>query len=229
MRDLGLKTLSLLIALGLFLFVRSESNTSVITFLVPVEIKNLPKDRLLLLPENTEAEVSIRGPSFLLTRVYSTPPSFKVVVPDDATNVYRAQLKEESLNLPPSIRVLKIDPPEVELVMDKRVIKTVKVKVSTIGSAPAGVQLESIEANPSEVSLEGAESELKDLLTVESVPVELGELDGDETREVRLNIPGRHTKAQTTRVQVHINVQVQNSEKHTKVAAQKEDNSKHGR
>ncbi|MBX7137502.1 MAG: hypothetical protein K1X83_05910 [Oligoflexia bacterium] len=212
-KDFGLKLLSVLIAVGLAVFVKSGSNTSQITFVVPVEIRNLPANKLVLAPATTEAEVTISGPSFLVTRIYSSPPSFRVFLPPDPGEHFRSPLKASQLNLPSSVEIIKIDPPEVEFSLDEKVTREVPIEIVSVGTVKAGHRLESLQVTPTSVQLIGAANELKDVSSIETMPVDLRGLSRPETFAAGLRVPGRYSEAVPNRVEVQVKVSIEQLEK----------------
>ena len=75
--NLLLKLVSLLAAILLAYSVHSDRNTSVLSFNVPIEIKNPPDDKVLVKPTRRLAQVTVRGPSFLVGPLVSSPPPLK--------------------------------------------------------------------------------------------------------------------------------------------------------
>ena len=205
-RDLQLKLLSVLIAIGLALFVNSESNTSVTRFVVPIEVKNLPADLLIVRPQTLQAEVTIRGPSFLIARIYSSPPSLKVSMPENVGANYRAELREENLNVPPSLRVLEIEPSVVDFVFDHKISKVVPVSPSKLGALPKGYVLRSIEAQPAEVTLTGAESEVREIDVAKTQTVDLRDLTASEERDASVDLVGRYLSVSPSTVKLKISI-----------------------
>ncbi len=206
MRDLQLKLLSILIAVGLALFVNSESNTSVTRFVVPIEVKNLPTDLLIVRPQTLQAEVTIRGPSFLIARIYSAPPSLRVVVPENVGANFRAELRQENLSVPPSLRVLEIEPSVIDFVFDHKISKLIPVSPSKLGSLPKGYNLDALDVFPKEVTLTGAESEVKEIDVAKTQTVDLRGLTASEEREAGIDLVGRYLTVTPSTVKVKISI-----------------------
>lgn len=209
----GLKIFALMIAIALSIYVNSEGNRSVVTLVVPVELTNLPESKMILQPSTAQAEVRVRGPSYLLSRLYSNAPSFSVDLPEDVGNRFSFQLKAETLDLPVAVEVLSIDPGQVEFVLDTRIEKTMPVNVITSGQLPKGIQLDGIQIMPATVDLTGAESELRGVAAIDTMPLDLSGASDNLTRELELKLPGKYTQGSRKRVMVTAQVTMQNSER----------------
>ena len=90
-KNLGLKLISLVFAIILAYFVNSEGNTSIVGFVVPVEFQNVPSDKVLLRPSHRQVEVTIKGPSFVISKVAAEPRVFKVRLPIGVGNSFSAR------------------------------------------------------------------------------------------------------------------------------------------
>ncbi|MCB0310680.1 MAG: YbbR-like domain-containing protein [Bdellovibrionales bacterium] len=206
MRDRGLLTIALLIAIGLAVFVHSDSNTVFQKIVVPIEVKNLGQDRVLLWSDVDEVFVSLRGPAFHMSRIYESRPTFQVSLPSEAYRRYRTALRAEDLNLPPSVQVERIEPAYVELEIDNIVEENLQVDVAVLGKVPEGYQLNSIKVTPSSVKVRGAESELKEVSSIATVPLDLRKARADVVRDVNLRVPGKFSSAEPSKVEVSLSI-----------------------
>lgn len=206
MKNLQLKLWSLLIAIAIAYFVNSQTNAGVVTLVVPIELKNLPAEKLILLPNVSQAKITVRGPSYLLGELNTSPPSFKVRVPDGVANRFEVTLQGSSLALPPKVEVLSIDPATIEYILDDKMVKEVPVVVPRVGEINSNYTIKSIKAQPGLIKLEGPKTELDGVKTVQTSPLDLRGLKESETRQLGLNLPGKFTKASESEVQVAIDL-----------------------
>ena len=207
LRNWGLKLVSIVIAVGLFYFVTSQSNRGVFSFIIPVEVTNVPEEKILVWPLKLQAQVTVRGPSFLFTQISSSLPVFRVKIPADVENRYTANLKPSDLLLPPALEVVSIEPPEIEFTLDEVLEKSVPVLVPRIGSISKALKLGTFSLEPQRVSLKGPYSEVKGVRSVQSYPVDLRELKESTNLELPLRAPGKLTKLSHENVTVSIPVE----------------------
>lgn len=205
-RNLGLKALAAIIAMLLYFFVHSQSNSSVRTLVVPVEVQNLPENRVLVIPTARQAQVTIQGPSFLVAEIASSALAFKVRLPPNVGKRHEVSLQEESLGLPSAIRVLSIDPSEMEVLLDTRAAKTVPVEVPKIGTLSDTLKLSDLAVSPDRVEVSGPESELGALSSLQTYPIDLRSISGDTTLNLAIRTPSVHVRLSQGEVSVSVKV-----------------------
>lgn len=202
MKNWGLKLFSLLIAILLSMFVSSEGNSSVLSFFVNVEIKNIPQHKTVVAPQSRQVQLSLRGPSFLVSRIAASPPTFKVRLPSDVDDRFIAQLKKADLGLPPDVAVVSIEPSELELQLDDVISKDVPVVIPKIGSVADGLKLDEIRVSPDSVKVTGPAKQLRLLRSLESEPLDLTGSNATFSRELVLRAVSPFIEFERTAVQV---------------------------
>lgn len=189
-RSIPLKLVSLLIALMLTYAVQSARNASVVSLFVPIEIKNSPEDMALVKPTRRGVQVTLKGPSFLIGPVASSPPAMRVKLPELRDDRASVSFKASDIALPSSIEVLSIEPSQMEFVFEQLERQQVRVEVPRVGQLAHGLVLESIEVSPAYVALRGSRSELKQIRVVEADPIDLSTLDSSKQLTLDLRLSG---------------------------------------
>ncbi len=185
-RNIPLKIASLFIALVLAYAVQRASNVSVVSLFVPLEIKNAPEDRIVVKPIKRGAQVTIRGPSFIVGPLAAAPPPLRVKLPDRVEDKTSVTLRAADLVLPPTLEVLSIEPSQVEFVFEPLEKQEIRVAVPRIGQLGKELVLEGIEVSPPTIVVRGPRSELKALKTIETEPIDLGSISA--SKEISLSI-----------------------------------------
>ncbi len=175
-KNLGLKIASLFIALVLAYAVHSTGNASVVSIFVPVELKNIPYDRVVVSPAQRSVQITIRGPSFLIGPLASSPPTLRARLPDQTRDRARVNFQIADLNLPPSIEVLSIEPAQMEFGLEAVEQYEVPVRVVTTGQLSNGLILEGIDTKPKGLSIHGPRPDVKKVKFVETEPLNLSEI-----------------------------------------------------
>ena len=207
MRNLNLKLFSLMLAVVLAYVVNSEGNSSVIAISVPIEVKNTPADKIMVWPSKRELQVTIKGPSFLVAPLASSPPVLRINLPKDVGNRFSAVLSGSELTLPPTVEVLGIEPSQIELMFDDLEAREVKVEVPRIGKLPTDIKLGRIEINPPTLMLSGPASELREISSIETFPIDLREISQNSSMELNVRVPGVLTSVSNRKVAVKISVE----------------------
>jgi YbbR domain-containing protein len=206
MRNLPLKALSVLIAVLLAFAVHSASNTSVVSLVVPIELQNPPEEKILVRPIKRAVQVTVKGPSFLIGPIVSSPPTLRVKLPKGEDDRFRVNLKSSDLSLPAMVDGLSVEPPEMEFVFEVREKREVKVEVPRVGQLPKDLVLEKIEINPLSVTVMGPRSEIKLLRAVETEPIDLQEIDSSRTLALKVRPPSAQVDLSLSSVSALISV-----------------------
>ncbi len=193
-----------------FFFSNNDSNTSVLQFIVPVEIKNMPEDLMIIWPPTRQVEVTLQGPTMFLSRISS--PVFRVSLPPDAKNRFRANLKLEDLNLPPYVQALNINPSTIDFTLDRRISAKVPVVVPRIGSLPEELKVDQIKVEPSSVDVIGPENEIRGIGSVETTPLDLRDMKQGGQREMDLRVPGTFSEVKPKQALVTVELSLVLSE-----------------
>jgi hypothetical protein len=189
-RPFKLKVASLFFALALAYAVQSGSNVSVVSLMVPLEIKNTPEDRVVVKPTRRGAQVTLKGPSFLVGPIASSPPPLRIKLPDEASDRITVLPQSSDISLPPSVEVLSIEPAQFEFVLEPVERQDVKIEVPRIGKLSKDLVLEGIEISPKQVSIKGPRSEIKQVRVIEAEPIDLSAIDSTTELTLGLRVVG---------------------------------------
>jgi YbbR domain-containing protein len=204
MKNLGLKGLSIVIAVLLSYFVNSEENSTVFTFIAPVEVRNIPAGKVLQAREVPQAHVTIRGPSFVLSRIPAAPPMFRVSASGAIDGV--VQLRKSELALPPYVEVVSIQPSELKLDFDDLAEVKVGIKAPILGPVGSDYKVDSVVVTPESVTLKGAAREIRRLAVIQTEPVEVRDVKKTVLRSVPLRLPSDAVEASVKEVSVEVRI-----------------------
>jgi YbbR domain-containing protein len=188
-RGASLKVVSLLVALILAYAVQGARNASVVSLFIPIEVKNPPEDKVLVKPVRRGIQVTLKGPSFLIGPVASSPPPLRVKLPDVDTDRVTVSFSAADIALPSSVEVLGIEPSQMEFVFVPVERHDVKVEGPKIGQLAQGLVLEGIEITPRFVAVRGAKADVKQMRVIEADPINLSEIDSTTEINLDLRIP----------------------------------------
>jgi len=182
-RNFTLKVISLTAAILASLYVNSDANITVRTVRVPVDYPNVGADKVIVSEINKEANVTVRGPSFMVSRFENSGPIFKVQIPGNVGNRYTVKLSKDSLDILPPLEVIEIDPDEFDVRFDNKSSKEVEIEIPTVGQLRNRLRIGKIEIKPSQVSVVGAESVVKRTRAIFTEQLDLQNLDINEAGE----------------------------------------------
>jgi YbbR domain-containing protein len=169
--NLGLKFLSLVLALTVFLLVNTDRERE-ITARVGVSY-TLPEDRVLVSQRLTELRVTVRGPSRQLRR-FDEREIDRIEL--DLRNVSDGEIAitPNMVRLPSGLTLTSISPRSLRVAFEKRVERPVEVTPIVAGRPKHGYVVAGLTPDPAMVTVAGAEGVIKALTTV-------------RTREIRID------------------------------------------
>lgn len=208
-RNWGLKLLSLTFALLLWLFVMGEQKAEV-GYTVPLELKNLPAGLVVANEVPSLVDVRISGPRTLLSNIQSSALSMSVDLRGLQAGLTTFKRLDQNLNIPSALRVSRLSPSYVEVKLERIRQKKVPVLVTFSGQLGEGATLGSVIVRPESVLIEGAESEVKDVDSVETEAIDLSSAQESFTLTLPIGYRGTYTNLKDQKT-VEVEVVILNS------------------
>lgn len=201
-----LKLVSLTFAIVLWFFVMGERRLEV-GFQVPLQLENVPAGLMVANEVPNVIDVRISGPRTVLMNLRPGDIRLAVDLKDLQPGVTSFKRLEERLNIPSALKVTRLSPSFIDVKLERTRQKTVPVRPVFSGTPAPGFQFDSIEASPPTVTIEGAESELKDVVEVLTEPIEVEGVKESFTLMIPLQYEGKYSvlkNHQTAEVRVAI-------------------------
>lgn len=208
-RNWGLKLLSLTFALLLWLFVMGEQKAEV-GYTVPLELKNLPVGLVVANEVPSLVDVRISGPRTLLSNIQSSALSMSVDLQGLQAGLTTFKRLDQNLNIPSALRVSRLSPSYVEVKLERIRQKKVPVRVTFNGQLANGATLDSVVVRPEAVMIEGAESEVKDVDSVETEAIDITLAQESFTLTLPIEYRGTYTELKDQKT-VEVEVLILNS------------------
>jgi len=145
----------------------------------PIQYRNMPQDLEMSSDVRDQVRLEVRGPSSKLTAVDLA----QTVILLDLAGVNKPgdrtfPVTAGNTTLPAGVRLDRAVPSQVRLHFERRMAKEVPVMVR-IGEGPAaGFELARQSVEPSVLKIVGPESRVREVLDVETDPVDLSEVQG---------------------------------------------------
>ena len=191
-----LKAVALALAVGAWWFVAGESKV-LVSFSIPLEIRNVPTGMTMTNKPEREVEVRLSGPSSLLSGMRPSEISAGVDLTAARAGRQYFTLDDRTVKVPPGIKVQRIFPPSIEVVLDKTERRTVPVSARIGGGSAVRRRVAKVEIDPPSVVIEALPEEFSRMPVVYTEEVVPGRTDGVysaiarvETREVHAKIVG---------------------------------------
>ena len=195
-RNLGLKVVALALAVAGWWFVAGESKV-LISFTIPLEIRNVPKGLTVTNKPERDVEVRLSGPSSLLS--WMRPSEISAGVDVTAAHAGRQYftLDDRAVKVPPGIKMQRIFPPSIEVILERTERRAVPVSARISGGAAVRRRIAKVEIDPPSVEVEALPEEFSRMPVVYTEEVVPGRTEGAysaiarvETREAHAKIVG---------------------------------------
>lgn len=168
--NIGLKIISLILAVSLWLFVVGEE-TSEIGLSIPVEIINVPPDLAVTNDVIDDINLRVSGPRRMIRRLAGETLSKIIDLQDAQAGIINFDISSEDLPLPHGVKITRLSPTSVTLQLEKIEQKKINILPVLQGSPPAGYEVVSVRFIPNEVIVSGPTSVLASLDTLWTKPI----------------------------------------------------------
>lgn len=186
-KDWLIKALSLLFAVFLWYFVVGEDKVDT-SVTIPVEIINLPQDLIISNQFKKELEVTVSGSRGLIRSIERQNISRSVDLSDVKPGTMVVQNKAESIPLPRGIRILRIQPTHIMLLLDRLIHKDLAVKPVLNGKPPEGYEIVSVHLDPPSLSLTGPQAVLTNETHLLTEPIDVNTLTASTLEQIKLDL-----------------------------------------
>jgi len=192
-KNLGLKGLALGLAVILWWFVAGESNGHV-GFAVPLEIRNIPSGMAITNKVDRQVDVRLAGPSTLINTLQQNEISAAVDLSVAKAGRETIPLSERSVKVPAGVRVERVYPAYVEVVLEKLERKTVPVLPQIKAPPRVRDRIAKTEVDPPSLEVEALPDEFSRLKTLTTEEIAPETTEGVFTARARVNLPEGHAK-----------------------------------
>jgi YbbR domain-containing protein len=192
-QNLGLKVLALALAVAAWWFVAGESKV-LVSFTVPLEIRNVPKGLTMTNKPERQVEVRLSGPSSLLSGMRPSEISAGVDLSAARAGRQYFTLDDRAVKVPPGIKVQRIFPSSIEVILDRTERRVVPVVPRIGGGAAVRRRIVRIEVEPRAVEVDALPEEFSRIASVYTEEI-VPDSDGETfTTSARVELREPHAK-----------------------------------
>ena len=176
---------------------------------IPVVIHDLP-ERLVVTDLSADVvNIRLLGSRAALRDIDPSQIEYAIAVGDaqPGVAVYEVDLTPVEGRLPRNVRIVSRSPASLEVKLEGRSRKSVRVRPDLEGEPAAGFTLTSVEVDPPRVWLQGARSDVLRLSEVVTETIDVNGLDRPTEREAKLSLgAGRVWKEESEPVTVKLQI-----------------------
>ena len=157
-RNLPLKLLALFLAVSAWWFVAKENHV-LVSFSVPVEIRNIPKGLTLTNKLDRQVEVRLQGPSYILSGFKPSDISMALDLYNGKPGHQTVNFDLQAIKIPAGVQVQRIFPQAVDVVLEQTERRSIPVSARIKRLKLIQHRISGIEIEPREVEVEALPEE----------------------------------------------------------------------
>jgi YbbR domain-containing protein len=188
-RNIGLRVLSLLIAIGLWVFVNAGQKNAIESLHVPISYRRLPADMVIVNQPPEFAKIQVTGPRTLLSLLDPEQLEVKLDLSGIGPGEASFKINPTMFNVPRSTTVTSVSPAEVVLDVDRVVQRDLPIHVDVEGQIAQGYRLVSVQTIPPKVTAIGPSRFVTPLQQVSTEPFDVQGAAANIERRVDLESP----------------------------------------
>ena len=188
-----LKVVALALAVAAWWFVAGESKV-LVSFSIPLEMRNVPKGLTMTNKPEREVEVRLSGPSSLLSGMRPSEISAGVDLSAARAGRQYFTLDDRTVKVPPGVKVQRIFPPSIEVILDRTERRTVPVSARIGGGSAVRKRVAKVEIDPPSVVVEALQEEFSRMPVVYTEEVVPDRTDVAYTADARVETREPHAK-----------------------------------
>lgn len=170
--NLGLKVISLLLAVGLWLAV-SRDPIAEVGVEVPVEFHHIPENLEISSEAIPQAQIRVRGPERIIHRLRPTDVHAEIDLRNIRPGEHTFDLTAEQISKPHDLEVVQIVPSQFHLDFDARLTRQVPVRPRVVGNFARGYEIGEIQAEPPTVSIVGPKRRVESVDAAITDPIDV--------------------------------------------------------
>ncbi len=172
LHNFGLKLVSLLLAIGLWVAVARDPVAEV-EMRVPIEFHNLADNLEIDSASFTEAQIRVRGPERLIHRLQPVDVRAEIDLADVKTGERTFDLTGRHVHVPQDLEVVQIIPGQFHLSFDSRATRVVTVRPRVTGNFALDMQVAQVIADPTTVTITGPQRRVAAIEAATTDPVDV--------------------------------------------------------
>lgn len=172
LHNLGLKLISLALAVGLWLAVDREPVAEVAVD-TPIEFQNMPSNLEISTENIPKAQVRLRGPERIVRRLQASEVYGEISVEGVKPGERTYDLTARQIHRPQELEVVQVVPSQVHLSFDTRFARQVRVQPRIVGTFANGYQIGQVQVDPATIMIAGPKKRVEAVDAATTDPIDV--------------------------------------------------------
>ena len=206
MKNLPYKILAVLLAVIMWYFVIGEERAEV-GLTVPLELINIPRDLIVVNNVVHGIDIRVNGPGSLVRSLTAESLSKRLDLSNTKAGTVSFSISSEGIPLPRGVKITRINPTQVMVVLQKLMTQKISVKPRIVGKPAPGYEIASVQVNNPQVEIAGPEEVVKNLESLYTKPIEIQGLKTDLKQRTSLDFRNHQIYlVKEIPLEVHVNI-----------------------
>jgi YbbR domain-containing protein len=188
-RNMGLRFISVLLALGLWIFVNAGQHGSVVTLQVPVSYGRIPPSYIIVNPHPDFVKIQVSGPRTLLSLIEPNRLALRLDLTGVGVGQASFKIGPDAFPVPRQTMVTSVSPSQIVLDIDRIVTRQVRVHLVLAGKPGLGYKIATVGVTPGAVAVKGPSREINAIEQVNTDSFDMNGITADTTRTLALLPP----------------------------------------
>lgn len=162
------------------------------TLSMSLELVNVPKHLIVTNDIPAQLEVRVQGPRSVVRELGAERLQKRIDLGGYKTGNHVIPLSPTGFDFPRGVTVTRIRPNALTIILDRAITRRLEVEPVMTGDPASGFELVAVKLSPPRVNIRGPKSELSQLKSLKTLPLDLSHLSTSVDREVELDFQNLH-------------------------------------
>jgi YbbR domain-containing protein len=155
LHNFWLKSLSLLLAIGLWWLISPEEQPAEVSLHAPVVFQHVPPHLEISSESIPEAQIRVRGPERIIRQLQANQVHAEIDLNNAIPGERTYDLTSQQVRHPSDVVVVQVVPSQLHLAFDSRLTREVQIHPRVTGNFADGEQITKIDADPPTITITG--------------------------------------------------------------------------
>ena len=204
-RNMGLRFISVLLAVGLWIFVNAGQKGSTTTLNVPIGYGRLPPGYIIVNPHPDFVKIQVSGPRTLLSLIEPNRLALRLDLAGVGVGQASFKFGPDAFPLQShQTTVTSVSPSQIVLDIDRIVTRQVRVHLHIIGNPGPGYKIATVGVTPATVAVKGPSREINSIEQVNTDSFDMSGVTANTTRTLALLPPEGLARVDTDQVTAEV-------------------------
>jgi len=170
--NLGLKLISIVLAVGLWLAV-SRDPVAEVAVDVPIEFHNIPQNLEISSENVPRAQIRLRGPERMVHRIQPADVYAEIELAGIKPGERTFDLTAQQIHQPSELEVVQVVPSQFHLAFDARLTRQVPVQPRVVGNFASGYGIDRVMVDPATITISGPKKHVEAVESAITDPVDV--------------------------------------------------------